>query len=184
LPPTLSLHDVIRLIYPPGYNIDHFEWSFIPQSGGAASSPLAHAAATSFATASVEADLSLRALTAGPYAISVIAVDAWAGRSAPGTAQVTLIAAEGSLGHIRVYPNPWRSDQDTDPHMVFDHLAANTTIKIFTIAGQLVRTLSGNDAAQWDLHNSAGDRVGSGIYLFLAEDGQGSRARGKIAVLH
>ncbi len=85
---------------------------------------------------------------------------------------------------VRAYPNPWRSDKHTAP-MVLDHLAAGSDIRIFTISGQLVRRLAADalGAASWDLSNSSGERVASGIYLFLAKDAMSHDARGKLAVI-
>jgi hypothetical protein len=33
------------------------------------------------------------------------------------------------------------------------------------------------------LTNDSGDKVGSGIYLYLITDGQGDKVRGKVAVI-
>ena len=35
------------------------------------------------------------------------------------------------------------------------------------IAGEHVRTLTGTQSIQWDLRNSSGERVASGIYIYL-----------------
>jgi hypothetical protein len=89
-----------------------------------------------------------------------------------------------TLGGIRVFPNPWRADQHSDRTITFDRLPVNSTIKIFTLSGHEVRTLSAdNGSASWDRTNDSGDKVASGIYLYLATDNQGNQSRGKLAII-
>ena len=86
---------------------------------------------------------------------------------------------------IRVYPNPWRADQDANSMIMFDHLPEPSTVKIFTVSGHEVRTLSSdNGSVGWDRTNKAGDRVASGIYLYLITDSQGNPTKGKLAIIH
>ncbi len=52
--------------------------------------------------------------------------------------------------------------------MRFTHLDNEVTIRIFNIAGQLVKTLFKNDTSnelRWNLRNEAGLRVASGMYI-------------------
>jgi hypothetical protein len=68
--------------------------------------------------------------------------------------------------------------------MTFDQLTENSVIKIFTVAGHHLRTLtapSGNTT--WDLKNSSGDRVASGLYLYHITNNQGQERRGKLALI-
>ncbi len=68
--------------------------------------------------------------------------------------------------------------------MTFNHLAANSEIKIFSVSGQEVRRLgSTSDTATWDLKSDSGDHVASGIYLYLVSNNLGQQTRGKLAVL-
>jgi hypothetical protein len=84
----------------------------------------------------------------------------------------------------RAYPNPWRADRGYAQQITFDQLAGNTTIKIFTVSGHLVRTLgTSSSLTTWDLNNDSGDRVASGIYIYLVTDDQGQQARGKVVVI-
>jgi hypothetical protein len=87
----------------------------------------------------------------------------------------------------RAYPNPWRADRGYAQQITFDQLTGKTTVKIFTVSGHLVRTLStqssGLSTVSWDLTNDSGDRVASGIYIYLATNDQGQQARGKVAVI-
>jgi hypothetical protein len=88
----------------------------------------------------------------------------------------------------QVYPNPWRSDRGYPAQITFDQLTGgNTTIKIFSVAGHLVKTLStqnsGLSTVTWNLINDYGDKVASGIYLYLITDSQGDKVTGKVAVI-
>jgi len=89
-----------------------------------------------------------------------------------------------NIQSVRVYPNPWRSDRGYPSQMTFDQMTPNSTVKIFTISAHYVRTLQApSGSVPWDLKNENGDRVASGIYLFLATDDHGNKARGKFAVI-
>ena len=56
---------------------------------------------------------------------------------------------------------------------------------IFTISGEKVATVEKNnniDSVGWDLRNSAGARVASGLYLYVIK-GEGSSKKGKLVVV-
>jgi hypothetical protein len=90
----------------------------------------------------------------------------------------------GSIFAPRAYPNPWRADRGYVQQVTFDQLSGNTTIKIFTVSGHLVRTLTtGSLSTTWDINNDSGDRVASGIYIYLATNDQGQKAQGKVVVI-
>src|SRR5262249_37106364 len=97
---------------------------------------------------------------------------------------VTLVNAD--LSGVRVFPNPWRSDKHAGKNVTFDHLTLGSTIKIFTVSGHLARKLSSDDgtaSASWDLTNDSGDKVASGIYVYLITDSTGAKAKGKLAII-
>jgi hypothetical protein len=83
----------------------------------------------------------------------------------------------------QVFPNPWRADKHTGG-ITFNQVVAGGMIKIFTVSGHQVREIPvTSTSASWDLANDKGDKVASGIYIYLATDGQGNKARGKMAVI-
>ena len=61
------------------------------------------------------------------------------------------------------------------------------TIKIFNIAGELVRTLDviPDDQGQkvWDAKNESNDRVASDIYFYLITNPQNEKCVGKMAIV-
>lgn len=90
-----------------------------------------------------------------------------------------------SLSAVRVYPNPWRVDQHADIGVTFGSLPENSTVKLFTVAGQWVRTIDApaGDRAEWNLLNDAGEKVQSGLYLYLVTTSGGEKTRGKIVII-
>jgi hypothetical protein len=106
------------------------------------------------------------------------------GNGLRGEAGAQILTVPGSFGNVRAFPNPWRSDQNASAMMTFDGFpsSAVTTLRLFTIAGEHVRTLSGTQSIQWDLRNSSGERVASGIYIYLLTANNEQKS-GKIAVI-
>jgi hypothetical protein len=112
-------------------------------------------------------------------------------------------AEEYDEREIYVVPNPvssdrmepWRLDPtNADPSGLkceFRNLpACRSTVRIFTIAGDLVQTLhhdgrDGNGTLRWDLLTRNGQDIASGIYLFSVEPEQGpfGRTIGKFVVI-
>ncbi|MEW6097063.1 MAG: T9SS type A sorting domain-containing protein [bacterium] len=89
------------------------------------------------------------------------------------------------LSKVFVYPNPCYSNRHYQ--LTFAGLTENVTIKIFNIAGELVRTLEKKDIGQeknWDLRNDAYENVASGIYIYLVIDNDtGEKVTGKLGVI-
>ncbi len=82
--------------------------------------------------------------------------------------------AKKRLDIINVFPNPYfaynlEETQLHHEHVTFINLPAECTIRIFTIAGQLVRTIDHEEATatthRWDLRNENNLPVASGLYI-------------------
>ena len=82
-------------------------------------------------------------------------------------------AALRAIDSVNVFPNPYYGfnsrEVDRFTHFVtFNHLSARAVIRIFNLAGELVRTVEKDDPSQfatWDLNNHNGLPVGGGVYL-------------------
>lgn len=88
------------------------------------------------------------------------------------------------LKSVKVYPNPFNPEWHTQG-LTIDNLTAQAGIKIFTVAGELVRILQereGYGRVTWDGRNESGRRVANGIYIGLLESPGGETRRVKIAV--
>ncbi|OGS19797.1 MAG: hypothetical protein A2252_02700 [Elusimicrobia bacterium RIFOXYA2_FULL_39_19] len=89
------------------------------------------------------------------------------------------------LSKVRVYPNPLKYNLNNI--VTFDDLSNDyATIKVYNIAGELVRELIKNtntDYVQWDMKNEQGEQVSSNMYLYFIKNQYRSKT-GKIAVIH
>ena len=86
---------------------------------------------------------------------------------------------------VNVFPNPLFAynpqtsydvnNNPDDPFVTFSNLPTEVTIKIYTLSGTLIRTLTQNDKGdgitspflRWNLQNASGLRVASGMYLAI-----------------
>ncbi len=90
--------------------------------------------------------------------------------TAPGYSANT---ARAQVDEINVFPNPYYGVNTEELNkyqrfVTFTHLPAKATLRIFNLAGGLVRTIEKDDPGQfqrWDLANSSGLPVASGFYV-------------------
>jgi len=93
-------------------------------------------------------------------------------------------APRQAFGDLLVYPNPYLIPNSSP--VTVDGLVANSSLRILTIDGSLVRDLAspGGRIGFWDGKDEQGRDVSSGIYLVVAYSDDGaSLANGKIAVI-
>ncbi|MBI1804369.1 MAG: hypothetical protein HY033_04660 [Ignavibacteriae bacterium] len=107
------------------------------------------------------------------------------------------------IGEVRVVPNPYRVDQDYTYEnggwekesaswdegkrlVKFIHLPNKCTIRIFSLAGDLVTTLLHDDPErgelEWNILSESGRALASGIYIFTVESNYGKQI-GKFALI-
>jgi hypothetical protein len=85
----------------------------------------------------------------------------------------SLLLKKRSAQRVNVFPNPYYAGHAQEKtrarrFVTFNNLPPAAKIRIFNLAGQLVRTLEKNDPAQfleWDLTNAHNWQVASGMYL-------------------
>jgi len=83
------------------------------------------------------------------------------------------------------YPVPWKSNMGV-ADITFTGLSAATKIRIFSIDGRIVKTLYSQygENALWDIHNDNGDKVASGVYIYLIDSpGPCGKKDGKVVVI-
>jgi len=84
---------------------------------------------------------------------------------------------------VNVFPNPlygfnpatsYSGGAADEPFVTFSNLPTEVTIKIYSLSGQLLRTLTEDDKMdptspflRWNLENESGLRVASGMYLSI-----------------
>jgi hypothetical protein len=108
--------------------------------------------------------------------------------TAPNALNTTL--AKGELARVRAVPNPYFAHSSYELTrfsrvLKFTHLPASCKIRLFTLAGDLVRVIDKNDGtseATWDLNTDRGLPVGSGIYIFHVDAPGVGTTTGKVAV--
>ena len=118
------------------------------------------------------------------------------GRNVNALQVIPLPLARNVMDDIRVVPNPYKGSADWEEwtgsgirlgKIYFMNLPSRCTIRIYTIAGDLVRTLEHNDvtfgAMGWDLTGEAGVQVASGIYVYHVDAPDYGEKVGKFAVL-
>ncbi|MBI5242680.1 MAG: T9SS type A sorting domain-containing protein [Elusimicrobia bacterium] len=90
------------------------------------------------------------------------------------------------LDTARAFPTPFKPTLGHD-RITFRGLTPNATIRIYTIAGELVQTLTKNDPTTADfiwypVANSSGQRLASGVYLYAIQGDSGKKT-GKLMVI-
>jgi hypothetical protein len=106
-------------------------------------------------------------------------------------------------GKVLVVPNPYRTDENytyefggyegrnrswtEDKRLIkFIHLPEECTIRILTLAGDVVNTLTHNDPVRgeesWNLLSESGRAIASGVYIFSVESRYGKQV-GKFVVI-
>lgn len=91
-----------------------------------------------------------------------------------------------SLDNAFVYPNPYRASVH-GPALTIGGLPLETTIRVLSADGRLVRLLPEeraiNGGREWDLRDSRGEHVPSGIYIFRIDSPSDSAVIRRAAVI-
>jgi hypothetical protein len=106
----------------------------------------------------------------------------------PAKGELTTEEQKALFEKVNVFPNPlygynvatsWAGETPDDPFVTFSNLPNDVTIKIFSLSGTLLRTLTTTDKSSagssfftWDLQNESGLRVASGLYIAIVSSPQ------------
>jgi hypothetical protein len=93
--------------------------------------------------------------------------------TAPAASAFDATAAKADVTRINVFPNPYygfniRETSKSTRFVTFNHMPAKAEVRIFNLAGALVRAIVKDDPTQfftWDLNNTGGLPVASGVYI-------------------
>jgi photosystem II stability/assembly factor-like uncharacterized protein len=104
--------------------------------------------------------------------------------TAASLASPTSVPVVSSLDAVKVYPNPYKSGKHHG-RVYFANLPANSKIKFYNIAGELVWEGGNGAEPLWalELSSKAGTIESSGIFLYLIETPSGEKKTGKLAVI-
>lgn len=97
---------------------------------------------------------------------------------------VTFETAKSDLSGAHCYPVPFKPSAG-HTKITFKALTGSVRIRIYTISGELVRALSKADTGDelaWDVRNSRGAAVESGVYLYLIE-ASAKPKKGKLMII-
>ena len=94
--------------------------------------------------------------------------------------------AQYSLAGAHAFPVPFKPSLG-HTRITFRGLTSNATVRIYTISGELVQTLTKNDPSTGDLvwfpvSNSAGQPVASGVYPYVIK-GDSDKKLGKLMII-
>jgi hypothetical protein len=97
----------------------------------------------------------------------------------------------GSLGDIKVVPNPYVVTSLFDPQenvssLKFMFLPEVCDIQIFTMSGTKVKEINHTDGTgieNWNLTNTFGQQISYGVYYYLISTPGGDQTTGKLAII-
>lgn len=103
-----------------------------------------------------------------------------------GSAQAVIVytAARADLGAAHCYPVPFKPSEG-HIRITFTALTRTASVRIYTLSGELVRTLEKADSGdymEWDVKNSRGENVTSGVYFFTVKSARQTRT-GKLMII-
>jgi hypothetical protein len=105
-----------------------------------------------------------------------IGIDTWSFNLSAATF-ANVDKAKSEINKINVFPNPYYGVNSEELNkynrfVTFSHLPAKATVRIFNLAGVLVKTIEKDDPNQflrWNLQNNSGLPVASGLYIAYIE---------------
>jgi hypothetical protein len=93
-----------------------------------------------------------------------------------------LLTCAPNNNNVKVYPNPYKKGDAKfgGDGLYFDQLSAGCTIKIYNIAGELIKEIDnpGSIKVFWDVTN-----IASGVYIYTVTGGGGGKSVGKIGIV-
>jgi hypothetical protein len=107
------------------------------------------------------------------------------------TSSSTFDEEKVTLSKVKVVPNPyvvsagWETGAG-DKKIAFTHLPKKCTIRIYNIAGELIKVLEKDDPSGvlfWDLRTKDGLDAAYGLYIYVIETPEGLKASGKFGVI-
>ncbi len=92
-----------------------------------------------------------------------------------------------NLDGVIVYPNPYVEVKANYRRVNFIHLTFQARVRVYTLDGVLVWEHEKNDASdrvRWEgVVNNTGEKLASGVYVYLITNDLGQRRTGKIAII-
>ncbi|MBU0528291.1 hypothetical protein KKF86_00825 [bacterium] len=92
-----------------------------------------------------------------------------------------------NYSELKIFPSPFHIPSDKP--LIIDNLKDNSSLKVMTITGEVLRNLDSKDLGingyqiQWDGKDENGKLVGSGVYLLAVYAADGAHQFGKVVVI-
>ncbi len=89
------------------------------------------------------------------------------------------------MDELFIYPNPFSYNNEDRERVVIDELSPETTVRILTVDGRMVRRLDTRGGrVEWDVRDFNGERVSTGVYVIVSVDSQNDqRGVGKLVIV-
>jgi len=91
-----------------------------------------------------------------------------------------------NLLNAHCYPNPYEITKHRGLDITFTDITKNSKIQIFTISGDLVKTIQETDGrgwVKWNLRNESNEEVVSGVYIYLITDTSGNKKSNRLMII-
>lgn len=95
------------------------------------------------------------------------------------------LPAQIDLSAAHAYPNPYKASIHRNKDIIFTKLTLKATIRIYTVSGELVRTLYKNDNIDklgWNVRGENGQKLASGLYFYFIKS-ENSIKKGKLVII-
>lgn len=92
---------------------------------------------------------------------------------------------QADLSTAHAFPNPYKAPIHRNHGIRFTRLTLKATIRIYTISGELVRTLykgDNTDELDWNVRGENGQKLASGLYFYFIKSGN-SIKKGKLVII-
>ncbi|MCM2267525.1 MAG: hypothetical protein NDI60_07080 [Elusimicrobiales bacterium] len=100
-------------------------------------------------------------------------------------AVITYNTARSDLSAAHCYPVPFKPSAG-HTKITFTALTESVKIRIYTVSGEMVRTLGKADMGEtldWDVRNTQGYAVDSGVYIYIIEGSVARPKKGKLMII-
>ena len=99
----------------------------------------------------------------------------------------TVSKLSNDLSNAHCYPNPYKPNSGLGhTKITFSYVTSHIELRIFNIAGELVYNTDADTPSgelSWDVVNNSGQKLASGVYIYIITDNQGHKKMGKFAVI-
>ncbi len=101
--------------------------------------------------------------------------------------RIPFATSKKNYTELKIFPSPFHIPSDKP--LIIDNLKDNSSIKVMTITGEVIRSLDSEDLSihgyqiQWDGKDETGKWVGSGVYLLAVYSADGTHEFGKVVVI-